>query len=69
MTDRKNKARIIRSLDGRRIRFTHRFNTWQVLKPNGDWRNIRPELARCYAAAGFPIGVQGLPAPVQYELF
>ncbi len=46
--------------DGRYIRFSWRYNTWQVQGgPLREWRNIRPELARCYAAAGFPIGTHG----------
>lgn len=40
---------------GRSLRWSHRYNTFQVAsRYNGavTWRNVRPELARCYAAAG-----------------
>ena len=40
---------------GRAIRWSQRFNTYQVgTRYNGVvvYRNIRPELVRCYAAAG-----------------
>lgn len=48
----------IRRKDGRYLRFSHRQNTWQVMDPHGAWRNVRIDLARGYASAGFPIGVQ-----------
>jgi hypothetical protein len=49
----------VRRADGRYLRFSWRYNAWQIQSPiTNDWRSIRPEMARCYAAAGFPIGVQ-----------
>ena len=50
------RVKSITLTDGRYLRFSHRFNTWQVLDRTGNWRNVRPELARCYAAAGMMIG-------------
>jgi hypothetical protein len=47
-----------RRVDGRYIRFSFRYDSWQVQTPDKTWANIRPEMARAYAAAGFPIGVQ-----------
>lgn len=48
-----------RTPDGRYIRFSHRFNAWQVQDHTaGVWRNVRVELARAYVASGMPIGVQ-----------
>lgn len=47
---------------GRYVRFSHRYNTWQVRKWAGDtllWVNISANMARAYAASGLPIGVQG----------
>jgi hypothetical protein len=44
---------------GRYVRFSHRYNCWQVNKCNSagymEWRNISANLAQCYAAAGLPI--------------
>lgn len=49
-----------RTPDGRYVRWSWRYQAWQSKDPiAGTWRNIRPEMARCYVAAGFPIGVQG----------
>lgn len=46
---------------GRYVRFSHRYNTWQVNRKNPagqmEWHNISVNLARVYAAAGLPIGV------------
>ena len=47
----------IRREDGRYVRFSHRYKSWQIQTRTGDWRNIRPSLARCYVAAGLPVGV------------
>ena len=47
---------------GRYVRFSHRYNTWQVRKWAGEqlvWFNISSNMARAYAAGGLPIGVQG----------
>lgn len=45
---------------GRYVRFSHRYNTWQVNRKNAagqmEWHNISTNIARCYAAAGFPVG-------------
>ena len=44
---------------GRYVRFSHRYQCWQVTKPSAagymEWRNISANLARCYVAAGLPI--------------
>lgn len=59
---RRDQAPIkaVRREDGRYVRWSWKYNTWQVNDPTAHtWRNIRPELARCYAASGFPIGVHG----------
>lgn len=58
--DRKPTYRVnsVTLKDGRYLRFSHRYNSWQVKDRVGNWRNVRPELARCYAAAGMMIGVQ-----------
>lgn len=44
-------------IEGRRmLRWSWRYDTWQVRDPvAGIWRNVRPELARCYAAAGIRV--------------
>ena len=46
---------------GRYVRFSWRYNTWQVNRHTADgrseWRNISAHIARSYAAAGFPVGV------------
>jgi hypothetical protein len=50
-----------RRADGRYVRFSHRYNTWQVKTPTPTgpvWRNISANLARVYTACGFPVGVQ-----------
>ena len=44
--------------DGRYLRFSWRYDTWQVKTRTGAWVNVRTALAQAYAAAGFPIGVQ-----------
>lgn len=47
--------------NGRYIRFSHRYNTWQVRKHTGsgwEWKNVSANIARCYAALGYPIGSQ-----------
>jgi ribosomal protein L14 len=51
----------VRRADGRYIRFSHTRNVWQVNRktPTGmQWFNISTNLARVYAAAGLPVGVQ-----------
>ena len=51
-------VRSIRTPDGRYLRFSHRYNAWQVKTREGAWVNVSVPMARCYAAAGMPIGVQ-----------
>jgi hypothetical protein len=46
----------VRREDGRYLRYSFRYDTWQVRTRHGTWANIRIELARAYAASGFPIG-------------
>lgn len=42
----------------RKLRFSHRYNTWQLMdRVTGAWRNTTPEMARCYAAAGFGVDI------------
>lgn len=56
-TDRRSPTPRPFRADGRYLRFSHRYNTWQVKTAAGDWRNLRQiELVRAYAAMGFPIG-------------
>ena len=50
--------KMVMRVDGRYLRFSHRYASWQVQTRAGLWANIRTEQARAYAAAGFPIGVQ-----------
>lgn len=57
-SDRRGPTPTVRRKDGRYLRFSHRYNTWQVIDTRGAWRNVRIDLARGYASAGFPIGVQ-----------
>jgi len=47
--------------NGRALRWSHRFNTWQVNSSadHQGWRNIKVGLARCYGALGWPIHTQG----------
>ena len=40
---------------GRYVRFSWRFSCWQVQLQDRTWRNVRPELARCYVAAGLEV--------------
>jgi hypothetical protein len=57
---RTHTPRDVRRPDGRYVRWSFRYNAWQVRDAvTGAFRNIKPEMARCYAAAGFPIGVHG----------
>jgi hypothetical protein len=57
-SDRKpTKAVPTMRVDGRYLRFSHRYNTWQVKTRDG-FINCSVPMARAYAAAGFPIGVQ-----------
>ena len=52
-------VKSVRLPDGRYLRFSHRYNAWQVQDTHaGIWRNVSVPMARSYAAAGFPIGVQ-----------
>ena len=58
-SDRRRQAPSLPTLavNGRQryLRWSHRYNTYQVLDPMGHtWRNVRPEIARCYIAAAFP---------------
>ena len=64
---RKGPAPTVRREDGRYLRFSHRYNAWQVMDRLGQWRNIRVELARGYASAGFP--VESTDVFVQQEMF
>lgn len=66
----KPSQKMTRTALGRYMRWSWRYNTWQVQTREGVWKNASVPMARAYAAAGFPIGVQG-PAfePVQLELF
>lgn len=54
-TNRRGPAPTQRRLDGRHIRFSWRYQTFQVKTKQGQWVNVRHELARAYAAAGFPV--------------
>lgn len=46
------------ALQDRKLRFSHRFNTWQFTdRVTGAWRNTTPEMARCYVAAGFGVDI------------
>lgn len=58
--DRKPTYRVnsVTLKDGRYLRWSWRYNSWQVKDRHGLWRAVRPEIARCYAAAGMMIGVQ-----------
>ena len=44
----------------RYVRFSHRYNAFQVQTREGVWVNVRPVVARAYVAAGFGIGTQGV---------
>ena len=58
-SDRKPQMTVSsRRADGRYLRFSWRYNTWQVKDRMGNWRNVHVGMARAYASAGFPIGVQ-----------
>lgn len=58
-SDRKpTKAVSTRRADGRYLRWSWRYNTWQVKARDGSFRNVSVPMARAYAAADFPIGVQ-----------
>lgn len=61
---RKGPVPTFRS-DGRYVRFSWRYNAWQVMNKDGTWRNVRPFIAQCYVAAGMPVGVQ--PPAKQWE--
>lgn len=58
-------------IDGRYLRWSWRYNTWQVLTRTHQWVNIKVPLARCYAAAGFQVSVEDTetPLPAQGQLF
>ncbi|CAB4241044.1 hypothetical protein UFOVP228_48 [uncultured Caudovirales phage] len=49
---------MVMRADGRYLRFSWRYGTWQVKDKTGHFRNVSVPMARCYATAGFPIGVQ-----------
>ena len=51
------KARVA---DGRYLRWSWRYNAWQIRSREGVWHNCNVPMARCYATMGFPIGVQGV---------
>lgn len=51
---RKRAAAPARAPDGRYVRWSYRYHTYQVLDRLGEWRNIREPLADAYIAAGFP---------------
>lgn len=58
-TERKGPAPSVRRPDGRYLRWSWRYNAWQIKTRDGGFKNISTPLARSYAAAGLPIGVQG----------
>ena len=52
-------VKAVRLPDGRYLRWSHRYNAWQMMTREGTFINVSVPMARAYAAAGFPIGVQG----------
>ena len=58
MTSERRKDADIRRADGRYVRWSWRYKTFQCMM-DGHWRNITPENARAWAAAGLPLGVHG----------
>ena len=64
----RNQPKAQRLPDGRYLRYSYRFNCYQVQGgPLKEWRNLRPQLFDCYVAAGFPVEVQG-PAPLRVQM-
>lgn len=57
-TERKGPVPTVRRADGRYVRWSWRYASWQTQDRFGNWRNIRTELARAYVAAGLPVGVK-----------
>lgn len=49
------KRPTVRTVDGRYLRWSWRYNTFQMKTVAGEWRNVPAHIARCYAAAGFPV--------------
>lgn len=45
-------------IDGRYLRWSHRYSAWQIRTREGTYINVSVPMARAYAAAGLPIGVQ-----------
>lgn len=47
------------SVGDRKLRFSHRYKTWQVQdRVTRDWRNVNPEMARCYAIMGMGVDIE-----------
>lgn len=61
-SDRAKGQRVpsTRRADGRYLRFSFRYNAWQIKTREGSWVNTSVPMARAYAAAGFPIGSQAV---------
>ena len=64
----KPKQQMTRTVLGRYMRFSHRYNCWQVQTRDGTFKNVSVPMARCYAAAGFPVGVQPPARPLQMQI-
>ena len=58
-------------MDGRYVRWSWRYNSWQFEdKTSRVWRNIRPDLARALAAAGYRVGTgDDGTEPLQLDMF
>lgn len=54
-SQRRGPAPATRREDGRYLRFSWRYASWQVQDKRGAWHNVRVDLARAYSAAGFPV--------------
>ena len=58
-----------RAINGRYLRYSYRYRTWQVQDPLARvWRNIRPEMAAAYSAAGFPKGASPIDEQMEMEV-
>jgi hypothetical protein len=64
---RVSEQRMTMRVGGRYLRFSWKYNTWQVQTRYGDFRNVNLALARCYATMGFPIEPEHTNA--QQEIF
>lgn len=59
-----------RAINGRYLRYSYRYQTWQVQDSLArTWRNVRPELAAAYNAAGFPTGASPIDAQLELSLY